>query len=88
MMAYVIKPGRETIEVKNLGWLIRHARQVNLLLWNTGSQYKKNTFSAYLEDGTIFESSYNCLDICRDWIKRSRTWKGITFSVDGVDEII
>lgn len=87
-MAYVIKPGVETIEVKNLGWLIRHARQVTLLLWNSGSEKHRNTFSAYLQDGTIFETNYNCLGICRSWLKRSRTLKGITFSVDGIDEII
>jgi hypothetical protein len=78
MRTYVITNGIEK-PVKNLGWLIRHASEVESIFLSDRNDGAKCgcVFSARLTDGRVYVTSFNDYGICKDWISRRRNLKGV-----------
>jgi hypothetical protein len=72
-MALVTDPKGQTRIVKNLGWLIRHATELNFIYINplleeaTGCR-----MTAVLAGGYNFQIDWASKRVCWDWLKRRR----------------
>lgn len=71
--------------VKNLGWLFRHAGQVNKISFKqlSGLDY---TLTAYLMNGDIFSCAYASRQVFADVFNRNRTLRGIMVTFDGDEQ--
>jgi hypothetical protein len=69
----VFEPGdREGREVKNLGWLLRHWKEVesfNISEW-TGAGEAGALMIAKLNDGGAFVTKWADASVLRDWLRR------------------
>lgn len=69
--------------IKNLGWLIKNATEINKIIVTElkGATYTPKTFGevylyAYFPD-KVFVTPFESKQVCRDWLKRSRSLRGI-----------
>lgn len=79
MRTFITTPQGKQKEVKNLGWLIRHASQVTHITLSDRDDGAKCgcKFIARLEDGTIYQTSFNSYDVCKNWIAARRNLKNV-----------
>ena len=68
MQPVIVKANGESRNVKNLGWLLRHAGEVNrLVAWTNGhGRY----LEAFTEDGTHFMAAFGSWDILINFTRR------------------
>jgi hypothetical protein len=73
----VTKPGKPPFEVKNLGWLLRHASQVKTitLVERDDGARCGCILHALLSGGVKYRCAFNSTDICLRWVTR-RSLKG------------
>lgn len=72
MKTIVTKPDGTQKEVKNLGWLLRHAGEVERITLSDRTDGARCgcVLTAELGDGTLYTSPFNSLQICLEWVKR------------------
>lgn len=65
--------GAEKVQtVKNLGWLLRHAAEVEAI-WITplpGPLAGGAKLTAFLSGGKRYETNFASLEVCEEWVKR------------------
>lgn len=86
--ATVIVRNNKPKAVKNLGWLLRHWKEVEWL----GFNYQPNSremidgeLVAQLKGGTVYLSSYSSLSVCWNWLNRP-IFKGLQFRLVMLDQ--
>jgi hypothetical protein len=80
-MATVITREHGAKAVKNLGWLLKHWRQVEWLGFNWAPDNKRvidGELVARLLDGSVYLSEYASLGVCWNWLNRP-VFKGLEF---------
>ena len=73
----VFKGEKSTKEVKNLGWLFRHSKEVTELHFDLKDEEGFYRFRAVLMDGTIFLSKFNSRAVFCEVFNRNKTLKGV-----------
>jgi hypothetical protein len=77
-MAIIIKNGVER-KVKNLGWLIRHANEVETVEVFPQAYFKDPNYNfagrmiVGLKGGVKYITDWADISVCRDWLKRRRS---------------
>lgn len=80
---FYIRPGKKPVEVKNLGWLLRHAGQVVSLGFNyspSNGAPCDGELIARLSDGTTYFTDYASIAVCWGFVNRP-SWQGLPFLV-------
>ena len=80
----VVNGGFQTVgtkEVKNLGWLFRHANQVTELHFKR-LQTKDYLLKAVMMNGNVFETTYASRSVFADTFNRNKTLKGVVVFFD------
>jgi hypothetical protein len=76
-MATVISAAGESRPVKNLGWLIRHWKEVERFqVERTAHPGREGVLTAFLKGGGRYVTSWASLSLCRDWLGRP-VFKGV-----------
>lgn len=75
-MCTVIYPNGKTKKVKNLGWLLKHAKSVETILINNeiGDNHTA-IFEAQLLDGRTYQAKFQDKGICKDFAKKRVFWR-------------
>jgi hypothetical protein len=84
MKPWVVCPNGPAKRVKDLGWLLRHAadvERITVILQQSG-QWDCHLY-AYLKDGRSYSCGWASRRVCRDWLRRPR-FAGVPLNWDGV----
>lgn len=84
MPPLVSYPNGSTRNVKNLGWLLRHASQVRAFYLHTQPHL---SLCAELEDGRAFHTTWASLSVFLDWVGR-RSFLALPLHLDGVRYLV
>lgn len=69
MSAFIVNADRQRIrEVKNLGWLLKHWKDVDNFVIDTDGSITFMT--ANLKNGNKFETQWVSYTVCRSWLAR------------------
>ena len=70
---FVYRPDGSHTRVRTLGWLLRHASDVErITCLAEAGRYWDVTMIAYLKDGRSFTCMWADRKVCRAWLKRPR----------------
>lgn len=70
-MPTVIPTSKPAYAVKNLGWLLRHWKEVQWLGYNLASdKHDHGELVAKLKNGTAYFTQFESLSICFNWLRR------------------
>lgn len=81
-MSIVIRSDGSQKRVKNLGWLLRHWKEVESLSIDTRYSEDVATLTAHMDNGDRFVSKWGSATILFNWIKRP-VFYGLPVIVDG-----
>lgn len=77
---YTIKETFKTKQVKNLGWLLRHAQNniIESVVINkhNGTHGIGGNLTVYFKD-LFFEADFADYNVLCDWVKRRKSWRGV-----------
>lgn len=80
MASYTIKKTYETKQVKNLGWVIRHAQnntiQSVVINKHNGTYGIGGNLTVYFKD-LFFEADFADYSVLCDWVKSRKSWRGV-----------
>lgn len=90
-MAFVFYPDGKSKAVKNLGWLLRHAADVERFEVSTGLTGRygggEGLLNAVLSDGRKYATSFASDSLMLQWLDRP-VFKGAVIRVDGMTSAI
>lgn len=67
----VIRPDGQVRRVKNLGWLLRHWKEVNRIQVRENDNPDDDAYLvAHMDDGSLYRTGWACRDVCFDWLRR------------------
>lgn len=83
-MAWVINPKGERRQVQNLGWILRHWQEVEVLRWLSMPCRRDDdgVFSAVLRDGTEYMTDYADYTVFLEFVDRP-VFRGVAINIDG-----
>jgi hypothetical protein len=74
------------IKVKNLGWLLRHWKEISSLRFNYAPlNMCDGQLVGRMKDGSVYFSDFACFHVCWNFLNRS-IFKGLEFTVTWDDE--
>ena len=86
-MSIVIRSDGSQKRVKNLGWLLRHWKEVESLSINTRYSKDVATLTAHMDNGDRFVSYWADSSILLNWIKRP-VFFGLPVIIDGGEYVV
>lgn len=89
-MASIESPNGDVRHVKNLGWLLRHWKEIVRFDWITNPnayRWPDGTLSAYLRDGDVYRIEWGSGTVCQRWLNRP-IFRGLPIDWDGRRHII
>ena len=70
MASMILKPEGTVRDVRNLGWLLRHWKDVHSFTVCPHSYKYDCWLVAYCNDGTIYETEFASLTVLQAWLHR------------------
>lgn len=81
MPAYIIRPGGSPVPVKNLGWILRHWREVDSFrFYYSPVNSTDGVLSARMKDGRFYRTDFASLTVCFRFLRRS-VFDGLSLTV-------
>lgn len=84
--SFVIRPDGSERKVKNLGWLLRHWRDVDRLTIKTFPTHAA-VLTAHMRDGTRYVTGWASTDVMVEWLHRP-VFYCTRVRIDGMDCVV